>query len=138
MLDGNVELLDCGHPASPHSDFTTGYGVTADGKRHCYTCCAARDVADMVETGTATLYLVSRETAPEVGAMGVRREYYVTNWPGSLEFRVGGAVSHSKYGGGFGSQRTDAWFTGPDGKAWHAINRGDNQIARCRRLKVQS
>ena len=128
-------ILDCGHEPSPHESFTTGYGVTADGKKACYACCAESDKAAMIADGRACLYLVSRETAPAVGAMGARREYYVTNWPGSLEFRVGGAVRHSRNGGGFGCQRTDAWFTGPDGKPWHAVNRGDNQIARCRRVK---
>lgn len=124
MLDGNVELLECGHPESPHSDITRGYGKDADGNRHCYACCAARDVADMVETGTATLYLTKDASG----------QHEITNWPGSLRLHVY-HVRTSPYGGGFGSQRTDAWFTGPDGKAWHAVNRGDNQVARCRRLK---
>ena len=84
----------------------------------------ARDVADMVETGTATLYLVKDKAG----------QYEITNWHGSLRLHVY-HVRTSPYGGGFGSQRTDAWFTGPDGKAWHAVNRGDNQVARCRRLK---
>lgn len=121
----NTELLDCGHPASPHSDCTTGYGTTADGKKHCYGCCADRDRADMLATGRATLYL-SKDKA---GA------WQVSNWPGSLVFPVA-RVKTSPRGGGFGCQRTDAWFRGPDGAMWHAINRGDSQIARCRRLKA--
>ena len=119
-------ILDCGHVASPHADFTTGYGVTPGGKKHCYACCAVQDQADMIETGAATLYL----------AKGVADRWEVTNWPGSLRFPAR-YVKTSRYGGGFDSQRRDAWFTGPDGKEWHAINRGDMQIARCRRLKVQ-
>lgn len=32
--------------------------------------------------------------------------------------------------------RYDTWFTGPDGKQWHAVQYGDNtQIAHCRRTK---
>jgi hypothetical protein len=120
-----TELLDCGHAPSAHESFTNGYGITADGKRHCYECCADADRASMIETGCATLYLVGSATGSEV-----------TNWPGSLRFQCH-YTRHSKRGGGFGSQRTDAWFTGPDGKVWHAINRGDMDVAQCRRLKVQ-
>lgn len=79
----------------------------------------------MLETGRAILYL----SKDEAGA------WHVTNWPGSLSFPA--RVHSSPRGGGFGSPRLDAWFTGPDGATWHAVNRGDNQIARCRRLKKQ-
>lgn len=120
-----MEILDCGHPPSPHESFTTGYGLGADGKTYCYACCAERERASMVTTGRATLYLVD-------GCDG--RPYRVTDWPGHLSFAVG-RVRCSARGGGFGSQRTDAWFTGPDGRTWHAVSRGDSQIARCRRVK---
>lgn len=140
-----TDLLECGHPESPHRDFTRGYGTWENGDRFCYACCAERDRKDMIETGRATLYLVERiEKRPlqNAGYYGLAEKdstvdvktYYVTNWPGSLEFKAR-HIDYKKYGGGFGSQRTDAWFTGPDGKAWHAVNRGDSQIARCRRLK---
>jgi hypothetical protein len=84
----------------------------------------------MIETGRITLYLVKR-AHPENPSLS---QYFVTDWTGKLEFRVGGAVRHSPHGGGFGSQRTDAWFTGPDGKTWHTINRGDMHLARCKRI----
>lgn len=29
------------------------------------------------------------------------------------------------------------WFTGPDGKKWYGVNKGNNQIVRARRLKHQ-
>ena len=116
-----AKTLDCGHPPSSHSDITTGYGQDSNGRTYCYSCCADRDRADMIETGRATLYLVKRADW-----------HVITNWPSSLEFRAHD-VSRSPRGGGFGSQRTDAWFTGPDGFIWHAINRGDMDLARCRR-----
>lgn len=119
----DARILDCGHTPSPHLHFTTGYGTTLAGERHCYACIAVQDRRDMIETGRATLYLTRDGSAWKVG-----------NWPGSLTFPVRG-VKVSRYGGGFGTQRTDAWFTGPDGKEWHAVNRGDNQVARCRRIK---
>lgn len=121
----DARILDCGHTPSPHKPFTTGYGITPDGKTHCYTCCAAQDRANMVTTGRATLYL----TKDKAGA------WQISNWPGSLTFPVA-RVKTSPRSGGFGCQRTDAWFRGPDGNMWHAVNRGDNQIARCRRLKA--
>jgi hypothetical protein len=117
------ELLECGHPESPHDGFTSGYGKDADGNRYCYACCAERDREAMIADGQITLYLVKRG-----------EEYHITNWPGSLDF-IPYYVLKSPRGGGFGAQRTDAWFTGPDGKRWHAVNRGDMDLARCRRTK---
>jgi hypothetical protein len=125
-----TNILDCGHAESPHSDITTGYGIDPAGKKHCYACCADRDRADMIATGKATLYLVQCAPRP---LSAFSKAHELTNWPGSLRFPAT-YVRISKRGGGFGSQRTDAYFTGPDGKAWHAVNRGDSQIARCRRL----
>lgn len=143
-----MKTLDCGHKPSPHSSFTTGYGTDATGKTHCYACCAARDKAGMIETGRATLYLIGRDVPPEgneaagfaTRGSGFSKEdrtklkrWYLTNWPGSLSFPVRfmrqGAHNMARV-------RYDAWFTGPDGKNWHAVQYGDNtQIAHCRRIK---
>lgn len=136
----DADILSCGHPPSDHGPHTTGYGVTEDGKRICWTCCADADRARMIETGRATLYLVSRiapacETYTGIGARpGPTLKYKVANWPDSLSFPVT-RIRVARRGGGFGADRVDVWFTGPDGKPWHGVNRGDNQIARCRRLK---
>lgn len=119
----DARILDCGHTPSAHSHFTTGYGTDSAGRRSCYECIAVQDRRDMIEMGRATLYLTRDGSAWKVG-----------NWPGTLTFPAYG-VKVSRYGGGFGSQRTDAYFIGPDGKEWHAVNRGDNQVARCRRIK---
>ena len=126
------QILDCGHSPSPTDGLGTGYGYDHDHKTHCYACCADRDRTAMIQDGAITLYL-TRDPQINVDA------WKITNWPGTLRFAVG-KVSHSKRGGGFGSQRTDAWFMGPDadgrpGATWHAINRGDSQIARCRRVR---
>jgi hypothetical protein len=66
-----------------------------------------------------------------------RDAWKITDWAGLLRFPVG-RIRHSKRGGGFGVQRTDAWFMDQDGATWHAVNRGDNQIAHCKRLKGRS
>jgi hypothetical protein len=123
-MDNQPETLDCGHTASPVTMGGTGYGEAPDGKRYCYTCCGARDYADMIAEGKAVLYLQGN------AADG----YALVNWPNTLRFPVKSYSSHPR-GGGMGAQRTDAWFNGPDGHVWHAINRGDMQLARCRRTR---
>ncbi len=141
-MTDTVTICDCGHPPTPQKPGScgTGYGRDSAGKTACYACCAAKDRADMIETGRATLYLVSRPN-PSPATVGsdmnarAERHWFVVNWPGSLEFKCFPRIVHSPNGGGFGAQRTDAWFPGPDGFVWHAINRGDNDIARCKRTK---
>ena len=124
----NTDILECGHVPSPHASFTTGYGVDPEtGARSCYACCANIDRARMIETGRATLYLTR----------GANGRWYISNWPGSLKFEVR-HLRLTPNGGGFGADRMDAWFTGPDGQEWHAVNRGDNQLARCRRKKQKT
>lgn len=91
-------------------------------RRVCYECCAEDDRAWMRKHGATVLYL-SKDTFG----------WKLTNWPGTLLFKVRG-VSVKPYSGGFGCQRTDAWFIF-EGYVWHAINRGDMQIARCKRTK---
>jgi hypothetical protein len=98
-----------------------GYAVHPTGEKICYSCCAKVDVKDMVEQGSISLYLAGKE---------------ITNWPGTLRF----SVLHSKKGGhNFSGTRTDAWFNGPDGHVWHAIQIGNNnQVARCKRTKEKT
>jgi len=115
-------ILDCRHPPTTGAGPGTGYAVTTDNRKICYACCAEQDKASMRATGHATLYLVKRGD-----------QWRVTNWPGTLEFDPW-RVKQSKHGGGFGTQRTDAWFNF-DGATWHAINRGDMDLARCRRVQ---
>lgn len=144
-----MKRLTCGHAPSAHSSITTGYGKDSRGRTYCYACCAKRDVARMVETGRATLYLCSVEIPPEGSVPGgfasrdgpalipseraTLRRWYIKNWPGSLSF----PVSFMRTGRhNIAGRRYDAWFTGPDGKHWHAVTYGDmTQIAHCKRIK---
>ena len=115
-------ILDCGHAPSAHSDFTTGYGIDRDGKKHCYACCADDDRKQMQETGRITLYLSESKTG----------EWSVSNWPGSLRFpcNVPRVSRHN-----IARWRYDVWFTA-NGENWHGVQYGDNtQICHCRRTK---
>lgn len=114
--------LDCGHEESPHSDFTTGYGVDSEGHKHCYDCCAKNDRREMDTRGKYTLYLVKREDG-----------YHVTNWPNSLDYKV---IEWSKSRHNFGGFRTDVWFRDYRGKKWHGYQIGDyNEVCHVKRLK---
>lgn len=125
-MEATTKLLDCGHAPTVTDGPGTGYGQDSDGRTACYSCCAQRERDSMIADGRALLYL-SRDSA---------NRWQVTNWTGYLSFPYS-RVKASPRAGGFGADRFDVWFRGPDGATWHGINRGDNQVLRCRRLKVQ-
>lgn len=133
----NTHCTTCG-AAFIASEFTTGYGTAPNGERHCYECCAMRERESMKREGTATLYLHS-EARPTGFGPDARSTYVplnVTDWPGKLRFPVR-SYSKSTFRG-FGWRpipRVDVWFIGPDGATWHGINKGDNDILRCKRTK---
>jgi hypothetical protein len=102
----------------------TGYGYDKENRMFCYACGGNRTRADMMREGRADLYLSGN----------IGDEKRVTDWTSHLSFPILGRRC-SRYGGGFDAQRTDAWFVGPDGFVWHAVNRGDMQLARCRRTR---
>ena len=115
-----TQILDCGHPPSPHSDSMAGYGEKVDGTRHCYECCAKYDEEDMEKSGRAVLYYTGKE---------------VTNWPGSLRF----PVYYSRQGRhNIAGIRFDFWFIA-FGHIWHGIQYGSQtQIAHCKRTKEKA
>jgi hypothetical protein len=116
-------ICDCGHPESPHSDITRGYGRDAEGLTFCYDCCAERDREQMRKDGKTCLYLVKREDG-----------HHVTNWPASLDIKVNtGAVRVGRHN--IAGRRYDVWFWF-EGDQWHGVQYGDNtQILHARRLK---
>lgn len=128
-----MEILECGHPESPHFSFTRGYGKDANGNRHCYDCCAESDRQSMIDTGRGVLYLTIRDEISPAGGNYGDKIGTLTNWPGSLTFQTGRIRKgyHNIAG-----VRYDTWFRGPDGHKWHAVQYGDNtQIAHCKRVK---
>jgi hypothetical protein len=104
---------------------TDGYGIDARGRKLCFACCADDDRFYATRDGRWTGYLTCRPDA----STG-RQRWTVSNWPGSLVFQV---ESRREGSHNIGRTRHDAWYTGPDGYVWHAVNIGDNDIARCRR-----
>ena len=123
MIEHGFVCVDCGEEKIHVDSLTTGYGIDKQGRKVCYSCCGNRDSVDMSATGRAVLYLT--EKGPE-GTV-------VSNWPGTLKFRVRykRVGSHNLAG-----RRVDVWFTDSDGREWHGINYGHNsQLCHCRRLR---
>ena len=117
---------DCGIAKPvPSGTCGTGYASTGRTKRArlvCYGCCAIQDKKEMRRKGKLTLYLSERNGG----------QWEVSNWPGTLRFPAYCKESWHNFAGKDG--RRDAWFW-MDGKLWHAVSIGDNQVARCKRLK---
>ena len=127
------EMLDCGHlnwfcvseRARDGYSGGTGYGMTPGTRRRlCYQCCADRERAHMIETGEAVLYFCLKP-------------HRVTDWGGRLEFPAFNITHSNGRAGRYPYQITSGRFRGPDGKLWAFRNQGDQQLARCKRLKDQ-
>lgn len=121
------ECVDCKQVKPVHINGSTAYAVLPDTTRVCYTCCGERDKRDMEAGKPTVLYVTVNATDSGRGPNAV-----VSNWPGTLKIPCGAKVS--KRGGGFGCQRTDVWFSYA-GFNWHGVNRGDNDVVRCRTIK---
>lgn len=116
-------LLDCGHePIKDAYGINAGHGQDINGKTFCYACCAEQNKDSLRRKEPICLYLTEEPFG-----------YKVSNWPGTLCLSVLERRT-SKRGGGFGAQRIDVWFRF-EGQLWHGINRGDNQILRCKPVK---
>ena len=131
----NGSTLDCRHVLwREPGNGAAGYGRDDHGATFCYVCCADRDRAAMVASGRADLYLTNEpDRASDVA--GARR-HVVSNWPGSLKFPVERVRRSTSRGfGPWPIIRYDVWFRDHTGAAWWGVNKGDNQILRCRRVK---
>jgi hypothetical protein len=113
-------ILECGHVESPHSEYTTGYGTDAQGKRHCYNCCTALDLATMRDTGRIDAYLSSDGET-------------ITTWPGGILARVTSEREGSA--GGFlrGVTVTRVDAIADDGSLWYGRGPGRGMYIRLRR-----
>jgi len=116
------ETLDCGHPESDHDPITSGYGIDHDGKRHCYACCHARELAYMAEHGRIDAYLSCDGRA-------------ITMWPGLALARVTAEWETSAGGFARGTQVTRVRATAADGTRWYGRGPGRGMYIRLRRAK---
>lgn len=127
------DCADCGkHEASNRNcsiQGGTGYATIDGRQRICYACCAERDKAQMRDTGKWVGYLTAKQSP------NGSRVYEVSNWPGSLRLRVGGAIKHSFHNFAGRDGRRDFWFTF-ENSTWHGVNIGDSQIAHYKRIKA--
>lgn len=113
---------DCGHNGP-------GAGRDAQGKTHCYACCAEQDKQTMRNDSRITLYLThDKPYSPHCYIDGK-----VTNWPGSLSLPC--RILYRKDGHNWGIARYDVWFKLEDSH-WHGVQYGENtQLVHCRKLK---
>lgn len=117
---------------------TSSYGIVGN-DMICFDCCAIRDARDMAATGKAVLYLTEGSQPDD----GIRNDGKITNWPGTLRYRVHQG-SLRKFRHPFARHAVLGSFSGPgaDGKVtayWRFKCIGDNhQIAHCWRPKDQA
>jgi hypothetical protein len=118
-MEDNFICSVCGETKPTQKQGGTGYGrdPVTDGKV-CYACCAIEDKRAMLTTGRATMFLVKREVKENPGLF----QYFVTNWPGTLEIRAPG-VRHGKHN--IARTRTDVWFK-YENRNWHGVSYGEN------------
>lgn len=114
------------------------YGTNANGDKHCYPCCGARDREYMISNGKITLYLSSSPNPnyTGLGTMGNQHKqlWTVTNWPNSLRFSVVRPPKRSWHN--IARNRYDVWFNGPDGLVWWGVQYGDmTQLCHCKRTR---
>lgn len=132
---------DCGHVIPAIEDGyagSAGYGIVkiagVEYKR-CYMCCAAQYVQDMADSGVGILYLVE----DRVDSDG-RVHHKLTDWASVLSI----SPIYEKHSRGRGFGRPFHIITGRfilqslignTPQLWSFRNQGDNQVARCKRLK---
>lgn len=99
---------------------------------YCYHCCALWDKSQMEKSDRYYLYL-------KTGITGNNTPYTVINWPGTLEFPVTRAKTHSKKytprGGSY--QLTYVWFQDHKGNDWIGMNNGNDDTLKCKKLKAK-
>lgn len=114
-------ILDCGHTESPHSVITRGYGTDRQGRKHCYACCHARDLAAMQETGKLDAYLSSDGRQ-------------ITGWPGFAPL-LSITREWVTSAGGFAARTpiTRVWAVDENGARWHGRGPGRGMYMRLTR-----
>ena len=92
---------------------------------------AKAELDHAIKVGKATFYL-----SWDQGQGGTQSNYRVSNWVGS--WKSPHCYVRRGYSYGFGRFETFwIWFTGPDGKQWYGVLKGDMRCFNARRLKKQ-
>ena len=90
---------------------------------------AKAELDHAIEAGKATFYL-----SWDQGQGGTQSNYRVSNWVES--WKSPHCYVRRGYSYGFGRFETCwVWFTGPDGKQWYGVLKGDMSCFNARRLK---
>lgn len=107
----------CGK-ASPHTD---SYGMDHHGEMHCYGCCHARDVAELLDRTKPFSAYVSCDGRT------------ISNWPGGLLATV---TQYSEARTGF-NRSTQAYFRAVDvhGGQWYGRGAGKGMYCTLRAMK---
>ena len=91
----------------------------------------------MIQAGKGTFYLHKEPWRTNERGERIRSlsNDYVSQWTGDWK---GKAFVREGYSYGFCRVKTNwIWFTGPDGKQWYGVLKGDMQCFNARRLKKQ-
>jgi hypothetical protein len=117
-----AQILDCGHPIGEHSYFTSGYAVTPDKRRICYTCADNSEREALRDTSKPCFAYLS----------GDGRK--ITTWTGGELMRVERETDWQI----FGSRRNrGSCVTARDchGKRWHGRGAGRSMCIKMRASK---
>ena len=114
----------CGKECVPDG-VGTGYGIVPDTQEKvCYSCCGKMDERTLMNLkfGEKTvLYLSENKNG----------DWYVTNWPGTLKFKVWAKEGHHN----IARVRRDVWFT-MRGHYFHGTQYGNNsELCYIKRVK---
>lgn len=120
----------------PQGKVSTGEGPS-EAEIHTHNAILAKaECAAYAKRGKGTFYLVNRKRTDQWGG---RKEYraevklFTEEWLAPWVY-----VEHfyaAAFGGGIDAFKV--WFTGPDGKKWYGINKGNMDCFNARRLKNQ-
>ena len=126
-----MKLLDCGHPESPHNEFTTGYGIDQNGKKSCYDCCLESEKESMRKNGTVFAYHGKPKTKPPIKHFETGT---ITNWPGGIISDRVLILSHCV--DNFGGERTYLRFEF-ENEIWSGFSMGEGMYLRAKRTKLK-
>lgn len=103
----------------------------------CYHCCAWLDVFEMQRTKPGDRPAIGFYLQPAtVNPVWDARLGIVSNWPGTLMFKVTSSGKTQRVTFGFGNTCRRVYFTAPDGSCWSGTSYSNDDLLRnVRRLK---